>query len=323
MKVLFVFGTRPEIIKCYPVYQELKLKKHEVCLYYTNQNFDPTLSDLIFKEYPYDLLDYTRDQKKIDYVLVQGDTWSVLEGALIAGKLKVKLGHIEAGIRSYDQRMIEEHIRIMVDGYSDFHFVPTEIAKNNIRAELGVKSYLVGNTIYDLMKDEKRGKPKFITVTLHRPETVDVRETLKNTLDGITLVSSYYNLPIKFFVHPRTKDKLKTFGISPSFSAIDPVERSEFMECMKNSRLVITDSGGVQEEAAILKIPCVTARISTERPETIEARLNILGGNVVGSIFDASRLIVTEVERGNFSSKPLYGDGHAGKNIVNILENNL
>ena len=102
-----------------------------------------------------------------------------------------------------------------------------------------------------------------------------------------------------------------------------PVKRSEFLDCLRNSKLVITDSGGVQEEAAILHIPCVTTRISTERPETVEAGLNILGGNTMGSVFDAARLVVTEVEKGNFDSKPLYGDGHAGKKIVDILEKNL
>lgn len=321
MKVTMVFGTRPEIIKCHSTYKALKNRLHEVCVYWTNQNFDPTLSDIIFDEFPYDTEDMTRGRDGSDVVLVQGDTWSVLEGALIAGELKVPLGHIEAGIRSYDQRMVEERIRVLVDRYSKFHFAPTQIAVNNLKKELGVKADLVGNTIADLMVNESSEKPEHITVTLHRPETVDNQKTLKETIDGITLVSSYYRVPVRFFCHPRTQDRIKSFGMSVEFEP--SVGREEFLGYLKNSLLIITDSGGVQEEAAILRIPCVTARISTERPETLEAGLNVLGGNTMGGIFDAARVIINNFKNGDFSDKPLYGDGHAGEKIVKILEERL
>ena len=323
MKVVFVFGTRPEIIKCHSTYLELKQRGHEVSIYWTNQNFDPTLSDVIFHEFKYELDDFTRDNEHADYFLVQGDTWSVLEGAMMGKSKKTRLGHIEAGIRSYDERMIEEKIRVLVDRFSDFHFAPTQIAVKNIKKELGVSAHLTGNTVYDVMLDEVRGEPKYITVTLHRPETVDHKHTLKGTLDGITMVSSYYNLPIKFFCHPRTQDRMKALGVQPSFKVHPSISRKQFLEIMKQSRLVITDSGGVQEESAILHVPCVTARISTERPETVDAGLNAIGGNSLGSIFDAARKIVRRVESGEYDKTPLYGDGTAGKKIVDVLEESL
>ena len=324
MKVVLVFGTRPEIIKLHPVYRELKGRNHETKVIYTKQNYTKELSEDIFSEFKYDNRDFL-DNRDFDanYVLVQGDTWSTLEGALIAGDNEVRLGHVEAGIRSYDHRMIEEKIRTLVDKYSSFHFAPTEQAVKNIEEEIGVIPFLVGNTIADIMGGEKKGDPEFITVTLHRPETVDDKETLVQTLMGVDLVRSYYDLPLKFFVHPRTTSKMKEFGVEFEMPVMPPVKRSRFMDILKRSRLVITDSGGVQEEAAILKVPCVTARISTERLETVNSGLNIIAGNTVRGIFDSAKKIVASVERDDYIDRPLYGDGNASSLIVDILEEYL
>lgn len=320
MKVVLVFGTRPEIIKIHPVYTELIRRGYEVKIIYTKQNFTKELSEDIFKEFYYDTDDFIDNRSfAADYVLVQGDTWSTLEGVLLAGNNNVRVGHIEAGIRSDDYRMVEEKIRILVDQYSDFHFCPTDIAAKNIERELGIIPFTVGNTIADVMNGEKRGEPKFLTVTLHRPETVDHKETLAETLNGIDLVRAFYDLPIKFFVHPRTQSKMQDFGLDFNFPVMPSVERSRFMDILKRSRLVITDSGGVQEEAAILKVPCVTARLSTERPETITAGLNVIAGNTSRGIFEAAKNIVRSVENEDYIDKPLYGENVAPQ-IVDILE---
>jgi len=323
MKVLLVFGTRPEIIKCHPVYSELNRRGHEVKILYTKQNYTKELSEDIFKEFYYDVDDFVdgRDHDA-DYVLVQGDTWSALEGALIAGNNNIRLGHIEAGIRSHDPHMVEERIRILIDWYSDFHFAPTQIAMNNIEKELGIIPFLTGNTIAEVMKDEKKGEPEFITATLHRPETVDNKKTLVETLMAIDLVRSYYDLPLKFFVHPRTQSKMREFGVEFEMPMMPSVKRSRFIDILKRSRLVITDSGGVQEEAAILQVPCVTARTSTERPETVEAGLNMVAGNTVQGIFRAAKEIVKDVEREDYDDKALYGENVSDK-IVDILEEYL
>jgi UDP-N-acetylglucosamine 2-epimerase (non-hydrolysing) len=256
MKVLIVMGTRPEIIKCWPVYRCLKDYGHYVYVYHTDQNFTKHLKEWIFRDYPYkeeDFLPYLKNCN-FDYVLVQGDTWSTLDGALFALKNNIKLGHIEAGLRSGDMRMIEEQIRIRVDKVSDLLFAPTRQAYDNLVPRDGL--YLVGNPIYDLLKDEtKNFRGDDIIVTLHRPETVDNPLVLENTIDGIKMVANIFDKNIKFYCHPRTQDRYLT-GIRK----LKPISHKKMVEKLKFAWMCITDSGGLQEECAILNVPCVTVK---------------------------------------------------------------
>lgn len=323
MKALFVFGTRPEIIKCYTTYRALKKRKHMAMVYFTKQHFDKDL--LVWDDFKYDKMDLVPGYQPCDVVIVQGDTWSCMEGSIFARRLNIPLAHIEAGIRSFDMRMVEEHIRKLVDFAADYLFSPTKIAEDNLHRELRRDSFMVGNPIYDLLKGQKKKKGVYVLVTLHRPETVDDGMTLADTLEGIDVIARWFNLPVKFMVHPRTVDKIIHYGIYPSdrIEMIRPMPYKYFIEAVKNARLVITDSGGVQEEASILKVPCLTARKSTERPETVKAKHNIICGNNPHTMLVAANDILSTFDSKLYQSIQLYGDGHAGDKIARILEQEI
>jgi len=320
MKVLFVFGTRPEIIKCYSTYRALKKRGHEAKVYFTKQHFEKDL--LVWQDFKYDVADIVKNYIPADVVLVQGDTWSCMEGAIFARRMNIPLGHIEAGIRSFDKRMVEEHIRSMVDFSADFLFAPTKIAQDNLKKELKRESYLVGNPIYDLLKGQKKKKGYYILVTIHRPETVDNAIVFEETIYGIDWISRWLDLPVKFPVHPRTISQLIYYGIYPgkNIELIRSLPYKTFIEAIKNARLVITDSGGVQEEASILKVPCLTVRKSTERPETVEAKHNIVCGNSPGGMLLGANKILSIFDNKEYDNVQLYGNGKAGEKIVKILE---
>lgn len=302
MKVLLYFGTRPEIIKMYPVYKALKERKHRVDIYYTEQHYSPELKKLIFKDFAYDKQDFVQTPRGADVVLVQGDTWSALKGALYATKHYSLLGHIEAGIRSGDMRMVEEHIRIAIDEVADFLFAPTQIAVDNLKGMEHV--YLTGNTVYDNLFDKK----DYILVTLHRPENVDDPMVLADIVRGINEVAAHYHKKVRFYCHPRTEAK-----IAHRLPISNPISYQQMISELSGAFLVITDSGGLQEEAHILRVPCVTTRISTERPETLGI-YNALGYNDHNKIMQAAKTVLHD---------SVYGDGHAGEKIVKILEDEL
>ena len=314
MKVLIYFGTRPEIIKCWPVYNELRKANHQVYLYFTDQHSLKEMKDDIFNDFRYCETDFVEaPNPNVDLVLVQGDTWSVLEGSLFALKHNLKLGHIEAGIRSFDPFMIEERIRKMVDYVSDYLFCPTKIAFNNLNVT-GSK-YIVGNTIADLLIDKKRNKDRrYILVTLHRPETVDKPEVLRETIKGIEAIAQMMGNPVYFYCHPRTNDK-----DCGALVKLNPIPYKQMIDKIRGAKLVITDSGGLQEECSILGIPCLTVRKTTERPETIEAGVNELAYN------DNKLMIEKAIDLLSRNIEPvsLYGDGDAGEKIVRILEREI
>lgn len=320
MKFLFVFGTRPEIIKCYTTYRALKKRKHDCKIYFTSQHTDKNL--LVWDDFKYDKKDIVDSPTQADCFIVQGDTWSCLQGTMIARRAGVPLAHIEAGLRSYDDRMIEEKIRTMVDFTADYLFAPTAIAQDNISKEFGRKSFLVGNPIYDLLKNQKKKKDNlYILTTLHRPETVDDSKVFSETLDGISWVGKWFNLLIKFVAHPRTINKMMHYNLYPSrnIELIESMPYNLFIEAMKMARLVITDSGGVQEEASILGVPCLTVRKSTERPETVYAKHNVVCGNDPNSILMGAHETLSNFDSGLNDKIQLYGDGKAGEKIAEVL----
>ncbi|MCK4429511.1 MAG: UDP-N-acetylglucosamine 2-epimerase (non-hydrolyzing), partial [Candidatus Aenigmarchaeota archaeon] len=272
-------------------------------------------------------------KEKPDIVLVEGDTNTVLAGALAASKLHIKVGHVEAGLRSYNRRMPEEINRVLTDHCSDILFPPTESSKE-ILLKSGFDEKIIfatGNTIVDavyqnleianrkinILKDMNLKKGAYILVTAHREENVDVKENLENILKGVELLSKEFKLQIIYPIHPRTRKRIEEFNleIPKSIKLIKPVGFLEFLQLEANAKLVLTDSGGVQEETCILKVPCVTLRDNTERPETLEVGSNVLAGTKPEKILERAKLMVNK----KLDWENPFGDGKAGEKILKIL----
>jgi len=267
-----------------------------------------------------------------DVVLVQGDTNTVLAGALAASKLHIKVGHVEAGLRSYDRSMPEEINRVVADHVSDYCFAPTETSKSNLLKE-GIaeeKIHVTGNTIVDsvyqnleiamrkvnILADLDLEPKGYFLVTSHRQENVDSRERLGEIIRGLQMVKSEFGLPVVFPVHPRTRKMAESFGFElDGIQAIEPLGFLEFLQLEAGARLALTDSGGVQEEACILGVPCMTLRDNTERPETLDVGANLLAGADALRMVDRAKRIM---QQGNGWKNP-FGDGKASQLIIEAL----
>lgn len=272
--------------------------------------------------------------EKPDVVQVEGDTNTVLAAALAASKLHIRVGHIEAGLRSGDKNMPEEINRSLTDHVSDYLFAPTEQSRQNLLLE-GIatdKVFVTGNTIVDAMYHSldiihsglstlnklRLNRSEYFIVTAHRQENVDVKPRLKGILDGLGLVYNEFHLPIIYPVHPRTQRKMEEFGLNTpgGVELISPLGFLEFLQLEKNARLILTDSGGVQEEACVLHTPCVTLRDNTERPETVEVAANVLAGCEPDRILEAAKQMM---HRNREWGNP-FGDGKAGERIMQIVK---
>ncbi|MFH1031507.1 MAG: UDP-N-acetylglucosamine 2-epimerase (non-hydrolyzing) [Chloroflexota bacterium] len=355
MKVCVLIGTRPEIIKMAPIMRALERRRVDFFLLHTGQHYSYNLDKVFFEQLKLPLPKHNLEvgsgshaeqtgkmligvekvllKEKPGIILVEGDTNSVLAGALAAVKLKVKVGHVEAGLRSYDLQMPEEINRRLVDHCSDYLFAPTDKAKTTLLGE-GLPEgiiFVTGNTIVDAVyqnldiakkSTSKLGtlklKPKeYFLVTLHRQENVDNRARFASILKGLGNVSSQYNLPMVYSIHPHSRKKMDEFGLKPGdLILVEPLDYFGFLQLESNARLILTDSGGVQEEACILGVPCVTLRENTERPETIEVGANILAGTSSDKILEYVKVMLKEKNGWN---NP-FGDGKAGAKIVDILE---
>lgn len=273
-------------------------------------------------------------KEKPDVVFVQGDTNTVIAGALVASKLGITVGHVEAGLRSYDRTMPEEINRIVTDHVSNFLFCPTEKQANNLLKE-GIgknKIFVSGNTIVDAVIEyteiaERKSKilsqyellpDDYILMTSHRPATVDVKKNLQAVFRGVERIAKKNGKRVVFPVHPRTKKMVKKFeiGIPARFLFIDPVGFLDMLKLQRNSFLIVTDSGGLQEESCILGKKCVIIRESTERPEAVEVGGCVLVGNSdSGKIYsEAQKLLRKKV----FWHNP-FGDGKSGERIVEVI----
>jgi len=267
-----------------------------------------------------------------DIVLVQGDTNSVLAGALAAVKLHITTGHVEAGLRSYDRGMPEEINRVVADHVSDYLFAPTETAKQNLLRE-GIdekKIFVTGNTIVDAVYQnlevskrkvdilDKLGlkQNSYFVITSHRAENVDSKERLSGIIKGLELIRKEFSMPIVFPIHPRSEKTIQGFNLSlDGVIVIKPLGFMEFLQLEANSRLVLTDSGGMQEECCILGVPCVTLRDNTERPETLEVGANVIAGTDPQIIFEMTKKMSSVHEKWE---NP-FGDGRSAETIMNIL----
>lgn len=369
MKVGFIFGTRPEIIKLSSLIRECIRQKVRFFTIHTGQHYTFNMSELFLKELglpepdyclkvkskaPYRQGDHTGRmmvgieeillKEMPDVVLVQGDTNSALAGALTASKISttkaftgfsMKVGHVEAGLRSYDRGMPEEINRVLADHLSDFLFAPTKRSGDIMISEgiMPSKVYVTGNTVVDALYHSLKvsggglleelglkGMP-YMLLTLHRQENVDSKARLAGIFKGLKLVSAKHGLPIIFPVHPRTVKKLEEFGMGvPGFiRTIEPCGFLDFIDLEANAALILTDSGGLQEEACALGVPCVTLRDTTERPETVD-----VGANIVAGVDpeDISKAASRMMKRRSGWKNP-FGKGDSARKILGILKKKI
>jgi len=349
MKVASIVGARPQFIKVAPVSRELR-QRHTEVLIHTGQHYDPLLSDIFFEELGIPHPDYNLEvgsalhgrqtgemlarieetllAEKPDWVLVYGDTNSTLAGALAAVKLHIPVAHVEAGLRSYNRAMPEEINRLVTDHISTLLFCPTERALINLERE-GIRNgaYNVGDVMYDaLLHNLKLAsaqsrvlsrlglRPKgYFLATVHRPSNTDDMANLQGILTAFNALDDIVVFPI----HPRTQQALAAAKIEPgpNVLAIEPVSYLDMLTLEANARAILTDSGGVQKEAYLIGVPCVTLRQDTEWIETVEAGWNILAGASPEEILQAVKRLNPPDDRPN-----PFGDGRASWRIVSLLE---
>jgi UDP-N-acetylglucosamine 2-epimerase (non-hydrolysing) len=354
MKTAIIVGTRPEIIKMSPIIHECERLNLEYILVHTGQHYSYEMDRVFFEQLELPEPDYNLNvgsgshaeqtskilvrteqvlQKEMpDVAVVEGDTNTVLAGALAAAKLHIKVGHVEAGLRSYDRMMPEEINRVLTDHCADVLFAPTEQAQQILRGE-GIPAkqiYVTGNTIVDAVVHniklaeqhahvfENLGlkKHEYFLATLHRQENVDDCKRFQGILKGLSEVNKKYDLPVVYPVHPRSSKKIQEFGLdAPGVTLVEPLDFLDFLQLEQNARVVLTDSGGVQEEACILGTPCVTLRTNTERPETLSVGSNVLAGTYPKNILECTSVMYLKK---NGWENP-FGDGASAKRIMQIL----
>jgi len=276
-------------------------------------------------------------RQKADLVIVGGDVNSTLACALVASKLLVPVAHVEAGLRSFDRTMPEEINRVVTDALSELLFTTSEDANENLERE-GIpkeKVFFVGNTMIDSLMayldraletgiQDRMGveEGNYALLTLHRPSNVDNPRTLNGILDALEWIQG--RVKLLFPVHPRTRERLQGFGMNPrlsrmpKFCLLPPLGYLEFLGLMARARLVLTDSGGIQEETTILGVPCVTLRWNTERPVTLHQGTNVLAGNDPSRIISAAREILDGKDM--LTARPRLWDGKAAGRIVEVIK---
>ena len=318
-------------------------------LVHTGQHYDRNLSDIFFSQLNMPAPDVNLEvgsgshavqtaevmkrfeavvlERKPDVVLVYGDVNSTVAAALVCSKLLIRVGHVEAGLRSFDRTMPEEINRIVTDQLADLLFTPSEDGDVNLQRE-GIpaeKIYRVGNVMIDsliqllpaVMRFSKNGLPqRYALVTLHRPSNVDDSANLKNILESLLEVNE--RLEVVFPVHPRTRQRIERFGINiEKLHFLGPLPYIEFLSLQRRAVVVITDSGGVQEETTYLGVPCLTLRSNTERPVTVDMGTNVLVGQDP-RLLDSELTKILEGRAKKGSIPPLW-DGRASERIVQAL----
>lgn len=367
MKIATILGTRPEIIKMAPIIDEISKRDIDQIVLHTGQHYDKEMSDTFFKDLDIQTPDYNIHvgsgthgkqtglmmkgieevllDEKPDIVLVQGDTNAVLAGALVASKLHIAIGHVEAGLRSFDMTMPEEVNRRAADVCSTMYFVPTVESAINLLAEGYSRKnlFVTGNTVVDacfrhLEIAKKRGieeetlktlnietMENILTLTMHRAENVDVKERVVSIIEALKELD---DMNIIFPIHPRTKTMLEKFELFDELNNLEhvhiikPLGYLDFLQLTSASTLILTDSGGLQEEAITLSVPALTLRYNTERPETVTAGGNILVGSNKDAILENARKILDDKDFADKMKNAVnpYGDGDSAKLTVDAIE---
>ena len=350
MNVFHIVGARPNFIKVAPVMNALKTRKHVVqTLIHTGQHYAANMSDVFFEQLGIPApnvnlavgsgspawqtaeimtrLEPVLLDGKPDVVLVYGDVNSTVAAALVGAKLGVRVGHVEAGLRSFDRTMPEEINRLVTDQLADMLFTPSEDGDINLQKE-GIPTeriFRVGNVMIDSLvrllpaaqrQNRNRLPERYALVTLHRPANVDDGEILKRILQSLLEVSQ--DLSVIFPAHPRTRKRIADFGLqADQLQILDPLSYLEFLGMQSRATVVITDSGGIQEETTYLGVPCLTLRENTERPVTVSLGTNVLVGRDPEKLCsELSRVLAGNAKKGTIP--PLW-DGHAGERIAALL----
>jgi len=359
-RVCVLVGTRPGIIKMSPIIKELERIEANYFVIHAGQHYSYNMDQLFFEELELSKPDYKLHsvkhcklhgeqtaemlkgiervliKEKPRIILVCGDANFNLAGALAGRKLHINVGHVEAGLRSNDWRMPEEHNRVIIDHISDYLFAPTEEARLNlIEDNIKGKIYVFGNTIVDailqnieiaetrteIFKKHSLKPKEYFLLTIHREENVDFKETLTNIVEGIKKVyQNYPDYKMIFPIHPRTFNRLKNFHLLKELkrgnvNIITPLGYLDFLNLLHKAKLVLTDSGGIQEEACVLRTPCITLRESTERPETVDVGANIVVGSDPERNLEGVRKMMSK-ER---DWQNPFGDGTTAQKIVDII----
>ena len=351
---MVVLGIRPDIINLYPIVKELQKRKCEYVIVHTGQHYSYFFDKLFFEQLNFPKPDHhlkvgsgTQAQQmaalverfekvllkeKPDLVFSFSDANPALSG-IVASKMGIKVAHLEAGMRSYDWRMPEEKNRRLMDSISDYLFTPTSGTKQNLLDE-GIPShriFQVGKLIVDVLDHfkeeinknkilEKLGieKKEYFLVTAHRPENVGVKTPLRNILESLGELYKTYGKIVIFPIHPRSRGSIKKFKLQVPWGVrlMDPLGFLEFSKLEKNAFCCVTDSGTVQEDACIFRVPCVTMRVSTERSETVEVGSNIVAGLNKKHILEAVHKMVNK----KTNWKNPYGKPNCAKKTMSILE---
>jgi len=359
MKILTIVGARPQFIKAAPVSQAIRNAGHTEFLVHTGQHYDYGMSQVFFDELRIPQpdanlaigsgahgqqtgqmlmrLEQVIQEERPDCVLVYGDTNSTLAGALAAVKLQVPVAHVEAGLRSFNRSMPEEHNRVLVDHCADLLFCPTQTAVNLLTTE-GITHgvHLVGDTMYDavlqfvelarqqstILATLDLDPKHYLLATVHRPYNTDE----PNNLRAILAAFAELDEPVIFPVHPRTRKKISELELdiahpdrirpfrNPHF--VDPIGYLDMLMLEQNARLILTDSGGIQKEAFFFAVPCITLRPETEWVETVETGWNVLVDA------DPAKIVNAVLSQGWPTGTPpaVFGDGQASERIVEILQ---
>ncbi len=354
MKIAVIVGTRPEIVKMAPVVRACVTRGTDWRLWHTGQHYSFEMDGVFFQELelpaPHANLEVGSGTQayhigaivngvadliakdRPDVLLVEGDTNSVLAAGLAAQKLGVRVGHVEAGLRSYDRTMPEEINRILTDHLSDDLFAPTDHSRRILLGEGVAESriHVTGNTVVDELLRQKpraieRGVPArfglsprgYAVATVHRAENTDVESRLRGIVAGLSQASQALNVPVLCAVHPRTTQRMTALGLAwgDGVRALPPLPYLDFLGLHAEAAITLTDSGGLQEEACALGVPCVTLRDNTERPESVDAGANVLVGADPGAIVSGARTMVAR--RGGWANP--FGAGDAGLRIVDLL----
>lgn len=353
-KILTIVGARPQFIKAAPVSRAIRNLGMQEYLVHTGQHYDENMSQIFFTEMGIPEPDVNLEigsgthgeqtgnmliaieqcmlNEKPDCVLVYGDTNSTLAGALAAAKLHIPIAHVEAGLRSFNRSMPEEHNRVLTDHSADLLFCPTDTAVNHLKTENIIKGvHQVGDTMFDAVlqfrsiAEEKSTiletlglEPNsFHLATIHRPYNTDIPENLTQLLNTFEMLEH----PVIFPIHPRTRQKIDNLADAPTLKNIRLVEPVGYLDMLMleaNARFILTDSGGIQKEAYFLETRCLTLRPETEWVETLTDGWNVLVGRDYQKTLDT-----IQQKRKLPAPRPVFGDGHAAEKIAKILQEYL
>ncbi|WP_417503571.1 non-hydrolyzing UDP-N-acetylglucosamine 2-epimerase [Microbacterium sp.] len=351
MKIVSVVGARPQFVKLAPIHKAFVAAGVHHVIVHTGQHYDPLLSDVFFEDLGIGApdvhlgvgsgshgvqtgamlaaLDAVFDEHRPDWVLVYGDTNSTVAAALSAVKLHIPVAHLEAGLRSFNRRMPEEHNRVLTDHAADLLLAPTQVAVDHLTAEgLAERTVLVGDVMTDVLftvRDEVSSRPSPLVeelglpvgghyiATIHRADNTDDPERLAEVVAGL----GGLDRPVVLLAHPRVVAKAKAHGLALEGGSLlvhAPLAYPELVASILSSAGVVTDSGGLQKEAFLLGVPCTTVRTETEWVETVD-----LGWNVLAQNAEEIAKAVTRPRPRATDAAP-YGDGHAAERVVQVLQ---